>query len=429
MKSLKSALQRRFVFIVLLHTVITLCSIYFITLYNIGKSLNWELSRFESEIIDTLKEDFHNDQNYNFLALQVGEESNFSFSIQFADGRIIEGGNTEYFSENLAFEEGAFLQSYKKVAEFKKTEQPEYTLFTVASSELDLIDDVLWIFLLSLPLILAPALYLSYKTFDQVTSPFKEFSDSLSQINSGNLSTRLKAEGHHEEIEQLQTELNDTFTQLEKLFKKSERFNAFAAHELKTPLAAIKGEIDVCLLEEDRKEAYENCLLKVQKEVHNYKGLIDSLLLISSPGDELKKSFKRINLTEVIDEVRDLAEVLAEAKKISLEFDLISGEIFASKKILSQAFFNLIENATKYSKVCSNIVIKMNESSFSVYDSAEILTESDREKVLEPFYRKHSSSEGHGLGLSMVDWVCRVHGYKLEISSHENGNIFTIKFN
>ena len=132
---------------------------------------------------------------------------------------------------------------------------------------------------------------------------------------------------------------------------------------------------------------------------------MNSLLLISLSGDELKKSFKRINLTEVIDEVRDLAEVLAEAKKISLEFDLISGEIFASKKILSQAFFNLIENATKYSKVCSNIVIKMNESSFSVYDSAEILTRSDREKVLEPFYRKHSSSEGYGLGLSMVDWV------------------------
>ena len=429
MKSLKSTLQRRFIFIVLLHTLITLCSIYLITLYNISKSLNWEISRFEAEIIDILKEDIHKDQNYNFLALQVGEESNFSFSIKFKDGRIIEGGNAEYFSENMAFEEGVFLQSYKKVVEFKKIDKPHYELFTVASSELDLIDDVLWIFLLSLPLILAPALYLSYKTFDQVVSPLNEVSDSLSQINSGNLTTRLKTEGYHEEIDQLLTELNDTFTQLEKLFMKSERFNAFAAHELKTPLTAIKGEIDVCLSGEDKKDAYENCLLKVQKEVHNYKGLIDSLLLISSPGDELKKSFERINLTEVIEEIRDLAEVMAEANNVFLKFEIKSGEIIASKKMMIQAFFNLIENAMKYSNVRSNIIIKINESSFSVHDSAEILTESDRKKIIEPFYRKDSRAEGYGLGLSMVEWVCRAHDYKLEISSNEDGNIFAIQFN
>ena len=424
MKSLKKLLLGRFILIVLAHTLLVLLAVYGITFLNISSSTQWEMNRFEKRLINCIEE---NQPKERFLelvsSLNNGEERQIKFGV-FENGRKIFGG-LEKVKENSKKSSVTF-NSYKKWT-FEKSNIKNGRVYLIQfRASLDFIDDTLWILFLSLPLTLIPAMIFANKSFKTVVEPVREISSTLAKVEKGDLSKRVDGGAKNEEIDTLIKRMNEALSALEESFSHSERFNANAAHELKTPLASLRGEIDVCLQKDRSQDEYEVCLTKCQQEIHHLDEVLKVLLLISGPGDSMKGSFKEFNLAESYKECEELLSLLADDKNIKLKCEISDSQAFGSKELMKRAFFNLVENAVKFSPENSQVKVRLTESEFCVEDSAKPIDESQREEILKPFHRLESSESGAGLGLSLVSWIVKIHGFRLQVESLESGNSFRI---
>jgi signal transduction histidine kinase len=430
MKSLRKTIQLRFTALVLFYSLLILLAVYGMTLWNMYKSAQWELNRFEQRIVKRLGSEGVSKLNEDNLILSVGEESRYSFVVKFRNGETFQSGpfKDELTRRFLNKKRGFEFINHKAFSVVQFYEGDEFTLASSMSVSLDLIDDNLWIFIAVLILILFPTFFFSYRMFKQLMKPLEIVSETLNQVSLGKLNSRAELPAEYFEIETLIQRLNETLENLEGLFRQSESFNAHAAHELKTPLTIMKGEIDLCLFKKRSVEEYEDCLTKNVEELHRLNSIIESLLLISSPGREWQKSFEDIDLSGCIE--YDLIEVLALEKGIVLTYDLDSFYFLCSSQLMKQAFFNLIENAVKYSPENGEVVVRLKVErgsfSFSIEDSAEALSAEQRKLVLQPFYRISRVALGSGLGLSIVQWIAQLHGCNLRIQTTAKGNCFTI---
>ena len=426
MKSLRKLLLSRFIIIVVAHTLIVLLAVYGITYLNIRNSVNWDLKRIHQQLIDSLSEEGGRERFDTLLdSLNIGEERQVSYSV-YEEGSLLYGVPSTV--EKQPIELKVQFHSYKDWSFARVSKEDGKLLISTIRADLDFIDDTLWILLLSLPLTLIPAMVFANRSFRAVVEPVREISSTLGQVEKGDLSKRVEGQAKNEEINTLIDRMNEALGTLEESFQHAERFNANAAHELKTPLASIRGEIDVCLQNERSQEEYEDCLVKCQDEIRHMDEVLKILLLISAPGDSMKNSFSEMELKEVYNESADLLRLLAEEKDIDLMEELELVKQNGSSELMKRAFFNLVENAVKYSSKDSQIKVILNRSVFSVEDSARLISDSEKEEILKPFHRLESGESGAGLGLSLVNWIVKLHGFRLQISSGKSGNIFSIYF-
>ena len=424
MKSLRKLLLSRFIIIVIAHTLIVLLAVYGITFLNIRNSIDWDLKRIQQRLIDCIEEKGDRQQFEALVdSLNLGEERQFEFAV-FEDGQLVFGDSITKPAQETELE--IDFHSYKEWS-FEKISQKDNTMYlTSIRADLDFIDDTLWILLLSLPLTLIPAMVFANKSFRTVIEPVREISSTLGDVEKGDLSKRVEGGAKNEEINTLINRMNEALGTLQESFQHAERFNANAAHELKTPLASLRGEIDVCLQNDRTQEEYEDCLVKCQDEIHHLDEVLKILLLISTPGDSMKNTFKKINLSEVYEDCVDLLRILASDKNIVLTEEIEDLQLYGSASLMKRALFNLVENALKYSPPGSKVKIIINEGGFFVEDSARIISEPEKEEILKPFHRLESGESGAGLGLSLVNWIVKLHDFELEIQSRKTGNTFSI---
>lgn len=426
MKSLKKLLLSRFIIIVLAHTFIVLLAVYGITFLNIRNSINWDLNRLEKRLIECIEQKEDRQQFKELVdSLNVGEEKQIKFAV-YEGGELVFGDS---LGRGLGDEElDINFHSYKEWSFEKISNKNGRTYISFVRASLDFIDDTMWILFLSLPLTLIPAVVLANRSFRTVVEPLREISTTLGKIEKGGLSNRVEGGAKNEEIDTLIKRMNDTLATLEESFSHSERFNANAAHELKTPLASLRGEIDVCLQNDRSQEEYEDCLVKCQDEIRHLDEVLKILLLISSPGHSMKDSFIDFDLRYSYEESKELLSLLAAAKNITLTDDLTSSVSKGSKELMRRAFFNLVENAIKYSPEGSEVKVVLNAKFFSVEDSAIVIKDFEKEEILKPFQRLESQESGAGLGLSLVKWIADLHAFELQIEPSQTGNKFTILF-
>lgn len=424
MKSLKKLLLGRFVMIVLAHTLLVLLAVYGITFLNIRSSAQWDMNRFEKRLIDCIEQGQEQSRFLELVSsLNIGEERQIRFGVYENDQLIFGDLNTTKLTPHDTSVE---FNSYKKWTFEKRTESKGRTYISQYRASLDFIDDTMWILLVSLPLTLIPAIIFANKSFKTVIEPVREISSTLAKVEKGDLSKRVQGGAKNEEIDTMIKRMNEALSVLEESFSHAARFNANAAHELKTPLASLRGEIDVCLQKDRSQDEYEECLVKCQDETRHLDEILKVLLLISGPGDSMKDSFKEFDLLESYKECEELLLLLADDKNIELIGNLESVDLRGSKELMKRAFFNLVENAIKFSPEKSKVSVKLNKNSFSVADSAPTIDDSQKEEILKPFHRLESQESGAGLGLSLVNWIVNLHGFRLQVESTERGNRFTV---
>jgi len=212
------------------------------------------------------------------------------------------------------------------------------------------------------------------------------------------------------------------------------RFNASVAHELKTPLAIIKANIDV-LNDQDEKsiDDYQNTLKIVELSVRKMNALVDTLLdTIQQESATLDDSVK---IDEVLNDVADDLTLLAKAKKITLKCETNPvTPIMGNTVLLYRAFYNIIENAIKYNKEGGEVEIRCEEKkamiTIRVKDTGKGISKKDQAKIFEPFYRVNgkNSEEGFGLGLSLAKSVVDISGGTIIVYSvPEVGSEFVIQ--
>lgn len=223
-----------------------------------------------------------------------------------------------------------------------------------------------------------------------------------------------------EEVAPLVNALNELFARLARAFESERRFTADAAHELRTPLAALKIQAQVAARSQDVAER-DNALSQVLRGVDRATHLIEQLLTLARVDPEnTTLTFEQVNLRSVAKEVlADLAP-LAQAKKLALVLeDGADCYVQGNQTQLGLILRNLVDNAIRYTKE-GNVTVSLANAqgvALTVRDTGPGIAEDELEQVQQRFYRiTGTGEEGSGLGLSIVKRIAELHGAKLSLS-------------
>ncbi len=231
------------------------------------------------------------------------------------------------------------------------------------------------------------------------------------------------------EIEPLVIELNNLFIRLQEAFDREKRFTADAAHELRTPLAALNTHTQIALrakTSEERKEA----LLKVLAGVNRGTHVVQQLLTLNRMVPEA--SINEPTILDLAKEAADIAAQLApEAIAKDIELELVTPNTTTPPNILGNStaigilIRNLVDNAIRYSPEKSTITIKVDsnndQTQLQVIDNGPGIPEELRERVFERFFRViGNQTTGSGLGLSIVLQIAKLHHAKIALETPQN---------
>lgn len=230
------------------------------------------------------------------------------------------------------------------------------------------------------------------------------------------------------EVSPLVEELNHLFSRLQDAFDREKRFTADAAHELKTPLAAISLQTQVALCtdnEKERQAALKKILAGVDRSTH----VIQQLLTLSRmTPDAILEQPTTVNLSREIGDIAALLAPDAVAKNIDLEFTNpdTKATIQGNAPAIGILIRNLLDNAIRYTPANGSIKISveenLNQVSLSVTDTGPGIPKELRERVFERFYRGvDTTSPGSGLGLGIAQQIVRLHQGKIHLLTPKSG--------
>jgi two-component system sensor histidine kinase QseC len=221
--------------------------------------------------------------------------------------------------------------------------------------------------------------------------------------------------------------------QLDQSFERERRFASDAAHELRTPLSALKVNVYNLSKQLHGSTDIDDLFNSLNRMSH----LIDQLLLLYRASSEnLRTEFEKVDLHALCQMIiQDRYETIAQREQ---EIELIGDAtvILGNEFALSAMISNLIDNASKYSDRGGSILVKLSPQAgryvLSVEDSGIGIPETLRKRVLDRFFRVNSGSpiQGCGLGLSIVQHVAVLHHANLAISdsSFETGTCVSLSF-
>lgn len=269
----------------------------------------------------------------------------------------------------------------------------------------------------------------TYFIVNKALRPIVKLNTNIKKINEDNLSCNLDIEGPQDEIKELTISFNKMIAKLDNAFESQKRFNASVAHELKTPLAVIKTNIDVLKSCDDKSiEEYEDTLDIVEKSILRMNTMIEALLdIIRQENAPLNES---IIINEIIEDVVDDLTIIAKKSDISIyvEIDEIKSKIIGNEILLYRALYNIVENSVKYNMANGSIKILAKEEKDTIkiiiIDTGIGIDKKKIDKIFEPFYRCEDintlSISGIGLGLSLTKSVINMHGGEIKVESEIN---------
>lgn len=266
----------------------------------------------------------------------------------------------------------------------------------------------------------------------QALSPISEVIRQVSNITAFNLNQRVSEGNGTDEIAQLAVTFNKMLDRIEEAFKLQKNFVSNASHELRTPLTAITGQIEVALMNKRSQEEYESVLISILEDICSLNKLTNGLLELT----QANMGIEGIKLMDVrVDEL--LWQVKNELLKrnsnykihiqiLNLPEDEANLTMLASEQLLKTAFINVIDNACKFSEKEINITFSVNTNNIelNVKDYGIGISQSDIQKIFQPFYRAGNAKKyhGHGLGLALAQKIVFLHKGNLTIDSEINSH-------
>jgi signal transduction histidine kinase len=238
-------------------------------------------------------------------------------------------------------------------------------------------------------------------------------------------------------MERLAETLNGMLARLEAAFTQTRRFAADAAHELRTPLAALRGGIEVALRAERPPEEYRRVLGSSLEEVERLIRLAEDLLLLSrsSAGPDVTRA--PVDLEPQLLEVFDVGARLGQAAGVSVRTDTMApATVRGDPTALRRALLNLVENTIKYTppggKVELGLATGNGMAVVTVSDTGIGLDPADADRIFEPFVRLDAArardTGGAGLGLAIARSIAVAHGGTLWVESRPGaGSRFVLR--
>ena len=284
----------------------------------------------------------------------------------------------------------------------------------------DLIEEMIfgqmWIWFASLPILIIVLGWLIHKEL----RPIKRLSQEVQTRKSGDVSL-LNTEGLPVEILPLVKNLNQFFDRTSAMLQRERRFTSDAAHELRSPLAALRIQTEVAQLAGDDGELREQALLHLTQGIDRASQLIEQLLTLSKLDNlqELEE-LQPIDWEGIIQSLIAERYFVAEKRKITLAFEKESEpkQKQGQSILVSLMLRNLLDNAIKYCPEDTTVSVKIASSQIIVEDNGGGVEPEDLKKLGQRFYRPAGQNEkGSGLGLSIVMRIAELHRFKVRLEN------------
>jgi two-component system, OmpR family, sensor kinase len=297
---------------------------------------------------------------------------------------------------------------------------------------------MLLIALFAVPVGLTVAAIASWWMAGRALQPVNTLTQAAKEIGISDLDRRLPLRGTGDELDQLSVTFNDMFARLAKAIGEMKQFTASISHELRTPLTALRGEAEVMLLQPHPVQEYRRLLASHLEEYDRLTRLINRLLTLArAEAGDIPMHLERVDLAQLTRYLIEQLESVASSKEISLSIDAKDEvNVTADHDWLETAILNLLDNAIRYTPdggfVTASVAKDAAEGILEIRDTGIGIPADALPHIFERFYRadpsRNGSSEGAGLGLSLVQWIVAQHHGKIEVKSEPGkGSRFIVR--
>jgi two-component system, OmpR family, sensor histidine kinase TctE len=285
--------------------------------------------------------------------------------------------------------------------------------------------------------LLSIALVLAWLGISRGLKPLTDLASQIEARDQNNL-TPVPQTGLPREARVLAARINELLARLSNAMRAQKRFVADAAHQLRTPLAAIMIHTERARRAPDGSTERE-ALHALSRSVERAGRMSQQLLALARTEPEAISAVELKPLDLVALARRIGEEAISRALERDIDFGLIVPEgvvnIVGDERLLGELLSNLIDNALRYSNPSGRVSVIVEDGGnprLSVQDDGPGIPEDERTRIFERFYRMPGSNgDGCGLGLAIVEEIARLHGAAVEVTagSEERGSRFTVVFN
>jgi two-component system, OmpR family, heavy metal sensor histidine kinase CusS len=279
------------------------------------------------------------------------------------------------------------------------------------------------IYLITIPATLAAMAGGAWWLSGRALQPVNRLSQTITQVTAQGLHQRLPIAGADPEFETLITGFNAMLERLERSFNQASRFSGDAAHELKTPLAILQGELEQAIQQAEVGSPSQQTLSHLLDEVARLRNIVRKLLLLSlADAGQMGLRQEPVNLSPLVQEQLEDMPLLAPDLAVTAELDdtlMVMGD----RDLLIQVIQNLLSNAVKYNLPQGWIRVqghqRQGQVQLTVTNAANALTPAEQTHLFDRFYRgdpaRTRTTEGLGLGLSLAREIARAHGGDVQL--------------
>lgn len=267
----------------------------------------------------------------------------------------------------------------------------------------------------------------------RMVKPVSEIIDQAESVEAQTLDRRIDAHADILEYARLVGVLNTMLGRLNRAFEAQRRFTADASHELRGPLTALRGEVELALRRDREPEEYRRVLASNLQEIERLSQLAEDLLTLArSDAGVMEPRVQRADVLERAEHVFHRLQQQAADKDVALELQ-VDGETEAvlDPGLLDQLLWNLLDNAVKFTPAGGRVTmtLKGDEDGLEirVADTGPGLPTDAVDRIFERFYRADESrthdreTGGTGLGLAIVRAIAEVHGGSVEARNRAEG--------
>lgn len=243
------------------------------------------------------------------------------------------------------------------------------------------------------------------------------------RVAAGDLKLRAQVTNGDDDIDHIALAVNHMLDQIEQLMEGVREVSDAIAHDLKTPLARLRGQLELLLSISERSD---DAIDAVIAEADQVLSAFNALLRIAQLEQGTRRqAFIHFDLRVVLEQARDIYELVFADKNIRFEIEhsALPLPVCGDRDLWLQALSNLLDNAYKYTPAGGSVTISAqshdNHIELKVHDSGPGIPTDEHKNVFKRFYRldKHRSQKGTGLGLSLVAAVCKVHHAEIALDN------------
>ncbi len=276
----------------------------------------------------------------------------------------------------------------------------------------------------------AAAFAIGWRMAGVALRPTAEITAQAEAIREGTSAPRITAHADVEEFTRLVQVLNGMLTRLDVALTVQRRFTSDASHELRGPLTALRGELDLALKRERDPAEYRATLERCRGEVIRLTRLATDLLALARTESGLvAHESTDMDLLTVVNSVAGRYRAAAAEREVWIEVKGVPTSVRGDPSLLEGAVGNLVDNAVKFAPPGSAVTLEVTGpgATLTVRDCGPGIPEADVQQLFNRFFRGNGQTrEGTGLGLALARAAAVAHGGTLEFAGNDPGAVFRL---